>query len=185
MSLGRVVGLPLLGAQVRWPGTGGVSSPGLAHSPLTPALLLSSRLRPGVEQELRAVRLLRALWDHSAAGTQGARSGLPCGGGSRASAKRRFWGFSFTPPLEPSASAWTFSSLLRNHWIFLRASSGGLERRVPRGSATRWVPTFLPPSRVSFDGDKSQGWLQPGHYLISLPPKQRPASPVSCVSPSP
>ena len=54
---GRAVGLPLR-----------QSTRGGGHGPLTLALLLSSRLHPGVEQELRAVRLLWALRHHRAAG---------------------------------------------------------------------------------------------------------------------
>lgn len=56
------------------------------HPPSGPLTLVlpSSWLRLGVEQELRAVRLLRALWNHSSAGTRAAWSGLPslCSGGT-------------------------------------------------------------------------------------------------------
>lgn len=120
--------------------------PALAHSPMSLALLLSSWLHPGVEQELRAVRLLRALRDHSPTGTRDAPSrslsSLLCL--EQSFCKKAFLGIQLHSPLEPSA--WTSSSFLRNHWIFLKASSGERERMVPREGAKLWVTTVLPPS---------------------------------------
>lgn len=132
---------------------GGCRFTGGSPQPLSLALVLCSRLHPGAEQKLRAVRLLRALWNHSAAGTRGARPrcALPRSGGNRASAQRCLWGLGFPPP-EPSASARTSCSSLRSHWNFLQASSEERERLVPGEAARLWVPTFGPPSWVSFDG---------------------------------
>lgn len=116
--------------------------------------VLSSWLCPGVEQELCAVRLLRAFWNHSTAGTWGAGRAYSLGGTAGSGTDER-WA---QPPLStPGIWLPTDAFVLRGMLRFPpRAARSGHPSRCtgwsPSGASTGHWATFGSFPYTSCDG---------------------------------